>query len=115
MNAREVGLELAKARRRAGLTQAALAARIGTTQSAVSRAEAGRTMPSLRFIDRVASATGVPVRLRVGEPAAGVDRTNRVRRVLGSFRFDPWERNPSPVEARALEAAGLTRERTRRP
>lgn len=109
MNARTVGLELARARRRAGLTQAALARRMGTTQSAVARAEAGRTFPSLRFIERVAAAAGWPIVLAFGKPGRA-DRSARVRRALGGFRFDPWERDPSPAEARALVAMGVSRE-----
>lgn len=39
-----------EARRRAGLTQAELAARAGTTQSAIARLESGRTAPSLETV-----------------------------------------------------------------
>jgi hypothetical protein len=31
--------------------------------------------------------------------------------VLGDYEFDPWAREPSPAEARSLEADGLGRER----
>ena len=108
MNARGVGIELAKARRAAALTQSALAKRIGTTQSAIARAETGRISPTIDFVERVARATGQQIVLSLGsEPP--VDRRARVRRALGDFRFDPWERNPSPVESRALEAMGMKR------
>lgn len=46
------------ARNRAGLTQAALARRMGTTQPVVARLESGRGRPSIRTLDRLAEATG---------------------------------------------------------
>lgn len=46
------------ARKRAGLTQAELARRMGTTQPAVTRMESGRVQPSLRTLQRLAKATG---------------------------------------------------------
>ena len=51
-------LAVAKARRRAGLSQAQLAKRMKTTQSAVARLESGRGMPSSRTLQRFAKATG---------------------------------------------------------
>lgn len=53
----ELARELIAARARAGLTQAELAARMGTTQSAIARLEGGR-LPSLRTLLRYAEATG---------------------------------------------------------
>jgi DNA-binding XRE family transcriptional regulator len=49
---------LIHARMRAKLTQAQLAKRLGTTQSAVARLESGRTSPSVATLRRYASATG---------------------------------------------------------
>jgi transcriptional regulator with XRE-family HTH domain len=51
-------LAVAKARARAGLSQAQLAKRMKTTQSAVARLESGRGMPSTRTLGRFAKATG---------------------------------------------------------
>ena len=51
------------ARAKAGLTQAELAARMGTTQSAVARMEGGKGRPSTTTLAKVAAATGT--RLRV--------------------------------------------------
>jgi len=107
MNSRSVGLELARARRTAGLSQAALASRIGTTQSAISRAEAGRSGASIELIERIAVATGERITLEFGP--SRIDRRARVRRVLGDYRFDPWDRDPSETEARILERTGLPR------
>src|SRR4029079_9805109 len=50
--------EVTKARSRAGLSQAELAKRMKTTQSAVARLESGRGLPSTRTLGRFAKATG---------------------------------------------------------
>jgi len=39
-----------------GVTQAALAARIGTTQSVIARLESGRANPSIAFLKKIANA-----------------------------------------------------------
>lgn len=56
----EFGLarELIAARVRAGLTQAELAVRMGTTQSVVARLESGSQLPSVKTLLRFAKATG---------------------------------------------------------
>ncbi len=46
------------ARNRAGLTQQALARKMGTSQPVVARLESGRTRPSMRTLERLAAATG---------------------------------------------------------
>lgn len=60
--------ELIAARTRAGLSQEQVAERMGTSQSTVARLESGRTLPSLRTLDRYARATGsrAVVRLEAG-------------------------------------------------
>jgi ribosome-binding protein aMBF1 (putative translation factor) len=50
-------------RARAGLTQAELARRMGTTQSSVARIESGGSLPTIEMLARLARATGVPVHL----------------------------------------------------
>ena len=55
---------LIEARTRAGFTQAELAARMKTTQSAVARMESGRVPPSMRTLEKVAQATGTRLRIR---------------------------------------------------
>ncbi|MDO9509417.1 MAG: helix-turn-helix transcriptional regulator [Thermovirgaceae bacterium] len=45
-----------EARQKKGLSQADLAARIGTTQGNISRLESGRHNPSMRFLRKVAHA-----------------------------------------------------------
>jgi transcriptional regulator with XRE-family HTH domain len=115
MDAVPLGREMASWRRAAGLTQAELARRMGTSQSVISRTEAGRCLPGLPLLLRFAQATG---RSRIVLEVMGTERTpsreerrRRVRRVLGDYVFDPWERRPTPAEARSLIADGLTVER----
>ena len=55
---------LIEARTRAGITQAELAARMKTTQSAVARLESGRVPPSTRTLEKVARATGTRLRIQ---------------------------------------------------
>ncbi len=50
--------ELILARSRAGLSQAEVAQRMGTTQSTVARLEGGRAKPTLLTVERYARATG---------------------------------------------------------
>lgn len=49
--------ELIAARVRAGYTQAQLAQRMGTTQSAIARLESGAQLPSVKTLLRFAKAT----------------------------------------------------------
>ena len=54
-----IGGELvSEARKRARLTQAELAERAGTTQSAIARLESGRTSPSLEQVERLMRLCG---------------------------------------------------------
>lgn len=53
-----------RARTAAKLTQAELAKKLGTTQSAIARLEGGRTSPSIATLKRYAEATGA--KLQVG-------------------------------------------------
>jgi transcriptional regulator with XRE-family HTH domain len=114
MNGEWIGRQVAQARRNAGLNQSQLAERMGTTQSAVSRLESGRSVPSLRILEKVARATGTPIEIVIqpeGRLPTRAERRRRVRRVLGDYSFNPWERHPTRAEARTLQADGLSRER----
>src|SRR5213082_136521 len=79
--------ELLKARRQAGLTQAEVAARMGTKTPAVARLEAGggsrRHSPSVSTLRKYAQAVGCRLEIRLrprdrrkpeAEPAAAADR-----------------------------------------
>ena len=59
--------EILKARAEVGLSQAEVAARIGTTQSAVARLETagGRHSPSIATLRRYASALGYTLQVRL--------------------------------------------------
>jgi ribosome-binding protein aMBF1 (putative translation factor) len=61
----EISAELVKARLRAGLSQAELAARMGTSQSAIARLESGQTLPSTKTLLRFAEATGSKFHIRL--------------------------------------------------
>jgi transcriptional regulator with XRE-family HTH domain len=54
-----------------GLTQTQVAARMGTSQSAVARVEAGSSDVRLSTIERYAAAVGHVVEWSLGEPAGG--------------------------------------------
>ena len=69
-------LEVAKARSRAGLSQAELARRMKTTQSTIARLESGRGLPSTRTLGRFAKATGHRLRISF-EPVKGKKRRAR--------------------------------------
>ena len=58
--------QLLKARARAGLTQDAVAERMGTTKSAISRLEAaGKHTPSLATLQRYAQAVGCDLQVKL--------------------------------------------------
>ena len=66
-----IASELIAARARAGLSQAEVAARMGTTQSVIARLESGRTLPSLRTLNRYAVAIGARAEVRlIQQPGA---------------------------------------------
>lgn len=56
-----------EARRRARLTQAELAARAGTTQSAVARWEAGKALPSLEKLESLVECCGLELAVTLTE------------------------------------------------
>ena len=61
----EFSAELLRARLRAGLSQAELAERMGTSQSAIARLESGQTLPSTKTLLRFAEATGSRIQVRL--------------------------------------------------
>ena len=105
-----IGQSLRDARTAAGLSQTELARRLGTTQSAVARAETDAIEPSITYVRRVATATGQPITLRIVPPRP-IDATEARRRwsQADGRDFDPWSRQPAPAEVRHLERAGLKR------
>ena len=61
----ELVTELASSRQRLGLSQTEVAARMGTSQSAVARLEAGGSDARLSTLERYAEALGVELHWRV--------------------------------------------------
>ena len=62
----QVADQLLRARARAGLTQDAVAERMGTTKSAISRLEsAGKHTPSLSTLQRYARAVGCDIQVKL--------------------------------------------------
>lgn len=53
-----------KARMEKGITQAALAKKMGTKQSAIARVESGNANPSLDFLERLAQALNVSLSIQ---------------------------------------------------
>jgi transcriptional regulator with XRE-family HTH domain len=71
--------EILRARAAAGLTQAEVAARIGTTQSAVARLESaiGKPSPSIATLKRYASALGCRLQVRLIKQQGRPPRSTR--------------------------------------
>lgn len=73
------GTLIREARKGAGLTQAALAARAGTSQPAVARYEAGTSSPSVATLERLLAAAGATLDLTVHPVDRRLDvRTDRM-------------------------------------
>jgi transcriptional regulator with XRE-family HTH domain len=89
--------EFLKARTSQGLTQAQVAERIGTTQSAVARMESGsgRHSPSLATLTKYADALGCKLEVRlVRKPRSTGDLTSRTKQA-----------NPKPATQPATQPA----------
>jgi transcriptional regulator with XRE-family HTH domain len=65
LSAMIAGHLIREARRRAGLSQADLAVRVGTTQSAIARIERGRTSPSMERTRELIRACGLDLRFEL--------------------------------------------------
>lgn len=95
----EVSGLLRAARRRAGLSQRALAERANTAQSVIARIESGSTSPTLETLERLLRATGFEL-----------DTGLRIATVSDSHMLADVERilSLSP-EARLAEVANVSR------
>jgi transcriptional regulator with XRE-family HTH domain len=62
-----------EARRRAGLTQAALAQKAGVAKSTVGRIESGARTPSVELVERLVRAAGLEVTVSLSETDPGTD------------------------------------------
>ncbi len=64
---KRVGLNLAKVRQEARLTQEDLAGKVGVEPETISRIERGATDPSLKRLEQFANAIGIGVKELIGE------------------------------------------------
>jgi len=83
-----------EARRRAGLSQAALAQRAGTSQTAIARYERARAVPSLITLYRLVRACGLDLRMRL-EPYDGDARQPLLDDALARSTEDRLRSNDS--------------------
>jgi ribosome-binding protein aMBF1 (putative translation factor) len=65
----ELALALIRAREKAGLTQAEVARRMGTTQSVVARIESAQNPPNLKTLERYAEAVGRRIEVKLVKAA----------------------------------------------
>jgi DNA-binding XRE family transcriptional regulator len=95
-------------RNRAGLTQEALARKMGTTQPVVARLESGRGYPSMRTLDRLAKATGSRLIISFAPIALSSTRLLTAQHVQAG-RGRCWGRyakdRPLPAHSAQLKAA----------
>lgn len=94
------------ARVEAGLTQAQLADRLGTTQSAVARLERSGANPRVQTISRALAACGRRLSLESAPDVASIDETLVARqlRLTAGERLRAFDR--AYAEARLLALAG---------
>lgn len=97
---------ISRARRKAGLTQQALAKAAGTSQAAISAYESGRRSPSVDTLCRVLDAAGFEVRMRLDAPD-----THEHARVLGEALYPP-EQIVAHYARQETRLTKLTRPRT---
>jgi transcriptional regulator with XRE-family HTH domain len=78
--------EVLKARAEAGLTQAEVAERVGTTQSAIARLESGalKHSPSIATLQKYAKALGYRVEVKFVKERGLTSASRRTRRERGS-------------------------------
>lgn len=82
------GTLIRTARRKAGLSQASLASRLGTTQSAIARLERDGSNPRLETVERALRACGQRLELSARPHQSSVDESL----VAGMLRVPPGER-----------------------
>src|SRR6266516_5032803 len=93
MKEMESGRRIREVRRRLGLTQAEFAERLETTQSSVSRWEAGTQAPDLSFLMKIGELGGLdPIRFALHDeehPFRSSDLGREVT-VLAAIEWDHW-------------------------
>lgn len=100
-------LLIRRARRAAGLTQAELAARLATTQSAIARLEAPSANPRIDTVARALAACGRKLSLDARPHKSSIDETQvfeQLRIPVGE-RLQVFERSYANVRELALAGA----------
>jgi predicted transcriptional regulator len=101
----DVGSAVRRARRRAGLTQRALAARSGVAQPTIARIEQGQEDPRISTVERLLGACGEAIEA-VPRRGIGIDRSE----IRALMALTPAERIASLVdEAPTLERLSQAR------
>lgn len=90
---RKLGRRVAALRTQLRMSQAGLAERVGTAMQVISRLERGVAVPSLRRLEEIADALGVPMRelFTFDEPSQDAVEA-AVERVATVLRRQPIER-----------------------
>ncbi len=91
----DAGQLIRRSRQKAGLTQAELATRMGTTQSAVARLERPGSNPRLDTLQRAMLATGARLDLRAPRRKTALDEAQ----IAGQLRLTPEQRLESMMAA----------------
>jgi transcriptional regulator with XRE-family HTH domain len=100
-----------ESRREAGLTQAALGAKLGRSQASIAALERRGSNPRVETLDRVLRATGHRLRLSAGERRSSVDETLiasnlRVAPAERLERFSTWYRSVRSMTEKVRSAGG---------
>ena len=100
------GTLIRDARRTAGLSQASLAARMGTTQSAVARLERDASSPRVETLERALKACGQRLDLAARPSRTSIDETlvARMLRIPPGERIKSFERSYADTRDFALQA-----------
>lgn len=77
---KQLGENIARARREAGLSQADLSQEIFVTRQALSNWERGRTRPSQEIVEKIAGVLGITAARLLGEPEIGVEAQETERK-----------------------------------
>ena len=111
-----------EARKRTGLTQAELAARAGTTQSAIARIESGAVNPSLEHLSSLVRAAGFDIDVRLvpyDDHDLSMALRNRTltpeQRLDNMLAFERFAREGRRAMLEAKEAEKRSRRRPRTP
>ena len=106
-----IGGELVReARKRAGISQAELARRASTTQSAIARLESGRTRPAFEDVERLMRLCGFKliVELAPNDDSDLEQARRNLRSITPSHRLHALGRSVSRLQA-LRDEAGLAR------